>query len=451
MISLLLCAVAFAATLAASRKSVVAGVAAMLSVGYFYGIIRANLPNTVTYFLFDVSIIALYLGRIGKQVSEEQRARERLLKQWLTPLIGWPFLLLLLPIQDPLIQLVGFRAHVFFLPVLLLGARLDREDLDWLARVLAALTLCTFGFAVAEYILGVPRFYPDNAVTSLIYRSNDIRLEGSLIGLFRIPATFVNAAAYGGTMAVSVPILLGALFRTGPVRNRGLLGAGLAAATMGVFFAAARTNMVILAVLLVASLLSGKLGAIARFVWMAMLAVIAIVISANPRLFQRLMSISPDAIIERLSWSMNRGVLQLVADYPMGNGLGGGGNSIPAFLTHLLRNPLHVENQYATIMLEQGLPGLLIWFAFIIWVLSRPGLRSDDPVFLTRRLTRLACAAFLATGFIGVGLFTSIPQTLLLLLWLGWMAVPPRSVAADSAADAERVGATVPAAVTADG
>jgi hypothetical protein len=82
-----------------------------------------------------------------------------------------------------------------------------------------------------------------------------------------------------------------------------------------------------------------------------------------------------------------------------------------------------VENQYATIMLEQGLPGLLIWFAFILWVLTRRGAPKGDPWYLGRRLARLDCAAFLATGFIGVGLFTSIPQTPLLLLAMGWISV----------------------------
>jgi hypothetical protein len=443
VIALVLCGLAFVGTLAASRRSLVAGISAMLAVGYMYGIIRANLPTTITYFLFDISIVGLYLGQIGKRVNPLQRERERQLRQWVALLVGWPFLLLLFPIQDPMIQLVGFRAHVFFLPLLLFGARLDRSDLDRLTRVIAILTLVSFAFAVAEFVLGVPRFYPFNDVTRLIYRSNDIRLEGSLVGLFRIPATFVNAAAYGGTMVISVPFLLGALFRPGKVRHRPLLAAALAAAIMGTFFAAARTNLLILGVLLIASLLSGQLGRIGRMAWVVMLGGVGLVVAANPRLFQRLLSISPDAVLERLSWSMNRGVLELVSRYPMGNGLGGGGNSIPGFLAHLLRNPLHVENQYATIMLEQGLPGLLIWFAFILWVLTRRGAPKGDPWYLGRRLARLDCAAFLATGFIGVGLFTSIPQTPLLLLAMGWISVvaaePDRPVGfheADSAAPA---------------
>jgi hypothetical protein len=146
------------------------------------------------------------------------------------------------------------------------------------------------------------------------------------------------------------------------------------------------------------------------------------------------MSLNVDTILERLSWSMNRGVLELAAKHPMGNGLGGGGSSIPHFLLHLVRNPMPVENQYATIMLEQGLPGLLLWAAFLVWVFTRRGPRRSDPWHLARRLGAIACAAFLATGFIGLGLFTSIPFSPILFIWLAWLGTPQYAEVAHPAA-----------------
>jgi O-antigen ligase len=110
----------------------------------------------------------------------------------------------------------------------------------------------------------------------------------------------------------------------------------------------------------------------------------------------------------------------------MGNGLGGGGNSIPHFLLHLVRNPMPVENQYATIMLEQGLPGLLVWLAFIVWTLTRPLGPRTDPWHFPRLLARVACALYLATGFIGVGLFTAVPFSAMLFMWMAWLNVQPR-------------------------
>lgn len=406
-----------------------AGISAVLGVGYFYGILRANVPHPLSHFIFDAAVVGLYATQLWRPPGPEEAGRTRVLRHWVALLIGWPLLMLILPIQDPMVQLVGLRAHVFFLPFLLLGARLDGDQLYRLALAVAGLNLVAFGFAVAEFFLGVPYFYPENEVTALIYRSNDIRATGDLLGAFRIPAIFANSHQYGATMTLTLPLLLGAWLQKRRPEHQVLLLAAIAASVLGVFFSATRVNLLMLGMLVLASLASGRMGVAGRVGWVAMLAGMGWVVSTNERLFLRLMSLNVDTIVERISWSVNVGVFQLLGKYPMGNGLGGGGSSMPHFLQHLIRTPLHVENQYATIMLEQGLPGLLFWFGFIAWVLTRKGAGADDPWFLGRRLSRIVCAAFLVTGFIGVGLFTSVPGTPLLLLWMAWIAVPQRHAA----------------------
>lgn len=426
MVALLLCGVAFAASFVAGRRSLLAGLAAMLSVGYLYGITRANVTSAFSHFIFDAAVVGLYAAQLFRPTAVEDLWRGRLLRHWVVLLIGWPLLLLVFPIQDPMVQLVGLRAHIFFLPFLLLGARLDDGALYRLALVLAGLNLVSFGFALAEFFIGLPYFYPRNEVTELVYRSNDIRASGDLLGAFRIPATFANAAQYGATMVITLPLLLGAWLQNRSGGHRMLLTVALGASVLGVFFSATRTNLLLLGILLLLSLASGRMGAAGRVGWVVILAGMGWAVSTDERLFLRILSLSPEKVIERLSWSMNAGVLDVLSRYPMGNGLGGGGTSMPHFLAHLVRSPFKVENQYATIMLEQGLPGLLLWLAFMVWVLTRKTTRRDDPWHLTRRLTRAGSAAFLASGIIGVGLFTSIPFSPLLLLWLGWLAVPPR-------------------------
>jgi hypothetical protein len=124
----------------------------------------------------------------------------------------------------------------------------------------------------------------------------------------------------------------------------------------------------------------------------------------------------------RIAGGVNMGFLDLAADYPFGNGLGGGGTSIPYFLNPRIENPVGMENEYARIMLEQGLVGLGLWIVFIVWLLTRLGQGPADPWFLGRRLAWGTCAAYFATGLIGTGLLTSVPQTCLLLLNAGWIA-----------------------------
>lgn len=426
MVALLLCGIAFVASYVAGRRSLVAGIGVVLAAGYFYGIIRANVTSTLSHFVFDSAVIGLYLTQLPRPFAPEDLARTRQLRHWAVLLIGWPLLMLLIPLQDPMVQLVGLRANVFFVPFLLLGARLQREDFHSLAHALAVLNLVAFGFALAEFFLGLEYFYPRNDVTDIIYRSNDIRSAGSLLGAFRIPATFPNSSVYASTMVITVPVLLGAWLQNRTHRERLLLSLALFGTVLGVFLSASRTSLLLLFVLLMATMISGRMGAFGRVAWIFMLTGIGWVVSINERLFLRLMSLSPDTIIERISWSMNRGVFDYVAKYPMGNGLGGGGNSIPHFLLHLVRNPMPVENQYATIMLEQGLPGLLVWLAFIAWTLTRPLGPRSDPWHFPRLLARVACALYLATGFIGVGLFTAVPFSAMLFMWMAWLNVQPR-------------------------
>jgi hypothetical protein len=127
---------------------------------------------------------------------------------------------------------------------------------------------------------------------------------------------------------------------------------------------------------------------------------------------------------ERVKGSVNVGFFQQAADYPLGNGLGGGGTSIPYFLRDRLVNSIVIENEYARIMVELGIPGLGIWIAFIFWVLTRAAPRRSDPWFIGRRLAYVVCLMYLATGILGLGLLTWVPGTAELLFLIGWIAIP---------------------------
>src|ERR1700722_8757077 len=170
----LLCAVGFVAAFLLGRRSLVAGLGAVLTVGYLYGILRANFLDSFTYFLFDASVLGFYLSWLGRRNDPAASARTRELRRWLWWLLAWAGVMFLMPLQHPLIQLVGLRGNAFLLPFLLVGGWLERRDAERLAVWLAALNLMAFVFAAAEYRLGVPAFYPENAVTEIIYKSKDL-------------------------------------------------------------------------------------------------------------------------------------------------------------------------------------------------------------------------------------------------------------------------------------
>ena len=280
-------------------------------------------------------------------------------------------------------------------------------------------------FGIGESIRGIEPFFPRSPITSTIYDSLDAS------GQSRIPSTFQNAHAYAFAMVYSLPILFGAWSRSDSSRSRKfLLLAGMGAALLGILMAATRLGMIGAAVAVVLASLSGKLGALKRVVWG--LGIVAVVWGAMHN--------------ERVAGSVNRTFLEVLTEYPIGNGLGGGGTSIPYFLASQVNRPIEVENDYARIQLEQGVVGLFAWIGFVGWFMfSRGGLKKH-PWQAGRRMAWFLCIFTFAMGMIGNGMLSAIPGTFMTFLFVGWTAVQPSAAPAESAALAPRTLSPSPAA-----
>src|SRR5882672_6221517 len=236
MTSLLICLFCFAMTFTLARRSLVWGLAACIGLGYVFGVLKANILDTFSFLIWDASVLGLYASYFSRKPTPEELFATDGLRLWVAALILWPVLLTVVPVQYPLIQLVGLRANTFLLPFLLIGARLKAEEVDELALVLAVLNLSALGLATTEYFLGLELFFPRNEVTELIYRSRDV----AGFTAFRIPAFFINAHAYAGTMVMTIPFVLGAWVHESRSWRRNLMSAGMMAAVIGVFLAASR-------------------------------------------------------------------------------------------------------------------------------------------------------------------------------------------------------------------
>ena len=99
--------------------------------------------------------------------------------------------------------------------------------------------------------------------------------------------------------------------------------------------------------------------------------------------------------MQRIGDSVNRSFVDLVRAYPLGNGLGGGGTSVPYFLQDRIRNVVMMENEYARILLELGIPGLCMWALFVGWIFTRRHIKKNDMFYVGRRLAYVACACVL--------------------------------------------------------
>jgi hypothetical protein len=412
------CCVAFSAGLIITWRSLVAGLVAVLTVGYLFGIVRANFLDSFSHFIFDAVVLGFFLtlfcgGMRKKGLTSDQQQ----LKRWVWALLGWAGVMFLVPMQHPLIQLVGLRGNAFLIPFLVVGSRLERKDAIHLGLWLSVLNHLAFVFAVAEFILGVPAFFPENAVTEIVYNSNDVAGYTA----HRIPSCFSNAHIFGGTMVTTLPWLLGAWVQPQlPIAKRCLLASGMASAMLGVFMCAARTPLLLLGVIIVLTTCSGKLRGTLWLGWAIVLGGLGYVVSGEERL-QRFTTLQDTHyVITRFEGSVNMNFLELLLTYPLGNGMGAGGTSIPFFLQHLLQEPVGLENEYSRILLEQGLVGLALWLGFVLWYIGRRPTEKCDPWQFGKFLLWFHGIVSFASALTGMGLMTSIPQSMLFFLGVGF-------------------------------
>ncbi len=402
-----------------ARRSLVHGIAAVLTAGYLYGILRANMPEFGMYFIFDGAVVGLYAAQIRQITQPFHTLDGQRLKHWVVFLMMWPLALFFIPVQDPVVQLIGLRANMFLLPFILIGARLSKEQIYEIGLYTSFLNIFALFVGVLEYVLGIEHFYPYNAVTEIVYRSNDV---GSM-DAFRIPATFANAHTYAGMMVLSLPWLVGGwVQRHNKTWQRNMFLAGILSAMLGVFMSAVRTHFVLLLILITVFTFSTRLKPVYRVGWIVILILVGYVVSTHERM-QRFTTLSnTETVTSRIQASVNVSLVEAVQQFPFGNGLGGGGTSMPYFLLDRVHQPISVESEIGRIQLETGLIGMTAWVCFVLWIFTRPGSRHGDPWFLSFRLAWFASIAFFTVGFIGIGLFTSIPGTASFLMMLGWIS-----------------------------
>ncbi len=411
-------AVAFLSVLVAMFRSLGWGFLAVTAVGYLSGVIRANYLGVFTTFMFDAALFGLYLGFLLGRSHWEKGAVWGPITGFVAFLIAWPTLLCFIPINHFLIQCVGLRAAVWFLPVLLLAARLKTGDLTLIARGMVVLNLVAFAFGIYIYFYGVESLYPLNPVTEIIYKSSDIASSK----YHRIPASFLSAHAYGGTMLATLPFLLDRLVGV-KVRlfDRWFAVAGVVAAFGGLLMCGARLPLVLLTVSLVIAWVLMRLSL--KLVLVIGLACwIGLAVARNNERFQRATTLADaESVSQRIGGSLHSSLFELIIYHPMGTGLGSAaGTSVPFFLRHLAPEQIGLENEYSRILLEQGWFGLAGWLAFLGWLFLRPP--PARPAALWRFGVVFMYALTLTqwtTAFIGTGLLTSIPQTFLMLTQMG--------------------------------
>ena len=106
----------------------------------------------------------------------------------------------------------------------------------------------------------------------------------------------------------------------------------LAASLLGVFMGASRSWAGLLILAIGSTFLMGQMTLRVLLGSIALAVCVGLIVASNPRL-QRFTSLQDTDMVEsRFATSVNESFVNALHDYPMGNGLGGGGTSIPYFL-----------------------------------------------------------------------------------------------------------------------
>ena len=409
---------AFAAAYLGTTRSLGWGLVAVLAVGYFNGVIRANFLSVFTTFMFDSAVLGLYVAFFFGRGRQAVGVWSGPAGQFVVFLIAWPTLLTLLPVNSFLIQLVALRATVWYLPVLLIATRLTAADLSIIARGLGVLNLVALAGGLYVYFNGVEALYPQNAVTGIIYMSRDV----GDFEYHRVPSFFLNAHGYGGTMLFTLPLLLGQLFGARvSSSDRLLAAAGVAAAVAGLLLCAARSPLVVFAI---AGLILWVCSRFSLVVGVGAVGIVAagVALAATNERLQRAANLEDtEAVSERIRGSANEQFFELVGKYPGGAGMGSSvGTSIPYFLADLAPESIGLENEYSRILVDQGWVGLVGWLAFLVWLLVRPPPRRFAvPWQLGAMMMYALVLTNWATAFLGAGTLSSVPGAVLLLFQMG--------------------------------
>jgi hypothetical protein len=391
--------------------------------GYSFGILKAYTFESFGHFIFDFATVGFYSGLIVSNTFKNSEKRIQKVVHWVYWLVGWPVIVALIPMQHYLVQIIGLRGNIFWIPMLLVGAILDFRCIRLVALCISFLNIFAFLVALAEYVIGVDKIFPENEATKIVLHSNDI--AG---GHHRIPSTFTNAHTYAAAMVSSIPWILMHLFRS-KNNDRSWIKiieyCGILVAVLGVFVAGPKTPAVLLFLMLGLTLLFGRIGLQGILALVLIGSISAYFINTNER-FQRFTEVSDlDGVVKRMEVSVNSSFLDILLDNPVGDGMGSGGTSLPGFAQNLLttyEGRKYLENEYSRVILEQGWVGLAIFLSFAVWIIRiKPNPKSD--MSLGRVCFWVLAILNFSIAWMGIGMMSVVPGTALFFMGIGLTAL----------------------------
>jgi O-Antigen ligase len=413
--------------LAASTRYEITLTILVLYFGLVDGVVKLQTANQLVSSLRDLMIAAICVGVLARIVVQRERVR-------LPPLSGWVIAFVVLTLVEaanpntlgPLKVIGGFRQHLEWIPFFFIGYYLMRSKdrfrkLFLLLGIIALANgvvstvqtqltpeqLSSWGPGYEERITGSGdvsgRVYADNEGTERVRPpalGSDLGF-GGFVGVLALPGLLALLGVRRLRQQPFVVLLcLGTLLAVATsLQRQAVLGAVIAAIALAALSASAgRRATKVLAGLLVIAALGFALSSV-------------LAPSAGKGVFSRYETITPDKAATTSVSYRQATITQIPAvieKYPLGAGLAVagagksfGGTSTPTIDGHTAS----AESQYNYVTLELGLPGLILWVALSLTMISLAvrGLRRIGDVELRLCLAGVFATviAFTIMGFVG--------------------------------------------------
>jgi len=176
-----------------------------------------------------------------------------------------------------------------------------------------------------------------------------------------------------------------------------------------------------------------------RFAAIAVVGILLLLVPYQARL-QRFETLSDtEYVSDRVRGSVNMSFFEAAVEHPLGRGLGSAvGTSIPYFLEDIARPQYGMENEYARLCLEEGIPGVVLWIAFVLWALLLDPRQCKRFGGTMEAGAWSVCVLAWFQAAVGTGLLASVPGTMLLLVYMGVLGAERSRSRADSSSERAR-------------
>ncbi len=330
--------------------------------------------SSATVLLYEFQIVGIYLVFAARAMRSPSTYGPPPVAWLALPFVVWAVLLVPYSIRQhgALLTLLGLRTYLLPLPLVWIGFRTfsGRSSLERISAILMLQTVLSAAVATAQL----------SSLSSVSGTVFEVPLGYSIAGVIRPPGTFSWSGHYGMFLLFAIPFAIGLLGMRVDIWKRVVFLLGLIGAVVGLMVNTQRAAIVILAVILPLIILMAR-----RRQAFLSIGIAAVIIVVGGMIGMRVAGVVFQERMDSIAYDLNNTLVVLptervsgALETPLfGGGLGiaspGSGRLAPASgmgtAARSLDSIKPSESFVAALVYQSGLPGLLLFYGFMVAIL----------------------------------------------------------------------------------